>query len=205
MARTRESCYSIHASVTVISLPEPARVLQRAETELHHSTRKWQGDHSSFNSMFSSAPHCAMLLRAMIVKKLPVSDGMCTCNRLKVEVMGKVKHGDIRRMSQQNQSHNVDALEDPANEAGPGSSESAEEIVRVDTSSPQFTFKTQDSRINARYLDVFRRHVFGHLKDVVFSASKALRGNVGYALSSMLGKTSDDKEEITDRTKNHQP
>lgn len=51
----------------------------------------------------------------------PVSDGMCTCNRLKVEVMGKVKHGDIRRMSQQNQSHNVDALDDPANEAGPGS------------------------------------------------------------------------------------
>lgn len=84
-------------------------------------------------------------------------------------------------------------------------SESVEEIVRLDTSSPQSTFKTQDSRINARYFDVFRRHVFGHLKDVVFSASKALRGNVGYALSSTLGKTSDDKEELTDRTKNHQP
>ncbi|KAK3503844.1 hypothetical protein B0T13DRAFT_458725 [Neurospora crassa] len=49
---------------------EPARVLQRADTELHHRTKKWQGDHSSVNSMFSSAPHCAMLLRAMVVKKL---------------------------------------------------------------------------------------------------------------------------------------
>ncbi|KAK3492690.1 uncharacterized protein B0T23DRAFT_404715 [Neurospora hispaniola] len=203
MARTRESCYSIHASVTVISLPEPARVLQRAETELHHSTRKWQGDHSSFNSMFSSAPHCA-----------PVSDGMCTCNRLKVEVMGKVKHGDIRRMSQQNQSHNVDALEGQANETGPGSlpvtesvqhSKPAEEVVRMDTSSSQSTFKTQDSKINARYLNIFRHHTVGRLKDVVFSASKALRGNVGYALSSMLGKTSDDKEELTNRTENQQP
>ncbi|KHE86737.1 hypothetical protein GE21DRAFT_1203434 [Neurospora crassa] len=179
MVRTRESCDSIHASVTPYQFPrEPARVLQRADTELHHRTKKWQGHHSSFNSMFSSAPHCAMLLRAMIVKKIPVSDGMCTCNRLKVEVMGKVKQGDIRRMSQRNRSHNVDALEDPANEAGPGNSEPAEEVVRMDTSSPQSTFKTQDSRINAGYFDLFRRHVFGHLKIVAFSASKALRGNI---------------------------
>ncbi|KAL0469648.1 hypothetical protein QR685DRAFT_572615 [Neurospora intermedia] len=162
MVRTRESCNSIHASVTPYPfLREPVRVLQRAETELHHSTRKWQGDHSSFNSMFSSAPHCAMLLRAMI----PCVDGVNICNWLKAVVMGK-----------QNQSHNIDALEDQANEAGPGNV----------SSSVQSMCETQDSRINAGYLDVFRRHVFGRLEDVVFSASKALRGNVVVKLNTKV-------------------
>lgn len=46
----------------------------------------------------------------------------------------------------------------------------------MDTGSTQSAFKTQVGRRKAGYLDVFRRHVSGRLKDVDFTVSKALEG-----------------------------
>ncbi|KAK3950286.1 hypothetical protein QBC32DRAFT_18930 [Pseudoneurospora amorphoporcata] len=54
--------------------------------------------------------------------------------------------------------------------------ESAEEVVRVGTGSTQSAFKTQDGRNKVGYLDGFRRHVSGRLKDVDFTVSKVPGG-----------------------------
>lgn len=70
----------------------------------------------------------------------------------------------------------------------------------METDSTQSAFKTQDGRTKAEYLDGFRRHVPGRLKDVEFTVSKALVGmSAMYALASMLNDISGDNEEHTDR------
>ena len=43
----------------------------------------------------------------------------------------------------------------------PPQSESADEVVRVDTGSTQSAFKTKDGKTKAGHLDRFRRHVSG--------------------------------------------
>ncbi|KAK1782371.1 hypothetical protein QBC45DRAFT_303638, partial [Copromyces sp. CBS 386.78] len=115
-------------------------------------------------------------------------------------VMGKVKHADIRRGAQQSRSHDVEVLGGASHRSSPPpNSESAEEVVRVDTGSTQSAFKTQDGRNKVGYLDGFRRHVSRALKRCRFHCVKGAGRNVGYALPSMFNDISDSDEELTAR------